>query len=582
MSEAYLARGEIRAALDTYQQVLKINRADIDAWIMCAALFGELGATEEAIRCCQEALRINEEESEVYVILAKLLIAKGECKKARTKLERALQIDPESADALLASAQCCYQLNEFESSIDAAKKVLRLVPDEIGALLSLGNSQMQIRDYKGAKKAFHQAVVIEQKNVFAIEQLGVCCHRLGELADAKKHLEAAVAGAVENATANVNLANLLQDMGQLQDSRACYEKALRTDAQNADAHYNLGLLEKRCGDYVSARDSFRRALAVNNAYLEAHWNLAFVLLTLGEYEAGFREYEWRLLHSKYEKLHLLAKPWEGEPVQGKRIIILDEQGNGDVIQFSRYLVTLADMGADVTFECRASLIPILSSLDSRITILPKKEKRGAPAGGSYHFVAYIMSLPFLLGFEQHGIPAKQSYLSVDAARVEKWKKIITLSKGPRIGVCWAGSAEHTNESIRSCAPESFSKLKVSPNFTLFSLYKAQSGVDKVSGLPDFIVDYTTEMDVDGAFLDTAAMMCSLDLVVTIDTSIAHLAGALGIPVWVLLSSSPDWRWGLQSEITAWYPGMRLFRQGEEENGWGGVFDRVKAELAAFS
>jgi len=333
------------------------------------------------------------------------------------------------------------------------------------------------------------------------------------------------------------------------------------------------------GRHDEALDSFERAIQIKPEYAQAHWNRSLVLLLKGRFEEGWQEYRWRRKTNlaAFAYPHKLDKPlWDGRPFAGKRLLVHYEQGLGDNLQFVRYLPMVKRLGGTVIFETPKSMYGLLHSFDG----IDELVQASSDAPPEVEFDAYIslMDLPGISGTTLDTIPAEVPYIHADPAKVESWRDRLA-GEGLKVGLVWAGRPTGPNEVLslqhRSCSLEHFAPLADVPGVVLYGLQKgpAAAQVHQLSG--QSVVANLGEQFED--FTDTAAAIENLDLVISIDTSVAHLAGAMGKPVWLLLKSDADWRWLLDRADSPWYPTMRLFRQ-EEWGDWDSVFERVAQEL----
>jgi hypothetical protein len=331
-----------------------------------------------------------------------------------------------------------------------------------------------------------------------------------------------------------------------------------------------------------ALTSFDRAVALKSDYADAYNNRGMARLLAGRYREGWADHEWRWQAKIFsgERPQIHAPAWKGEDINGRRILVFSEQGLGDVIQFVRYLPLLAERGARVTLLTRANLIRLLRPLSSKIEIVSSIEKQH-----SFDFQCALMSLPQRFGTDLASIPNRVPYLEPEQDRVERWKQFIGAA-GFRIGVAWqakigSSTAVRVHGQRRSFPLADLAPLGRLPGVRLISLQK-HHGLDQLMNLPDGMTVETLGDDFDSgpdAFMDTAAAMSNLDLIITADTSIAHLAGALERPAWVVLKYVPDWRWLLDRDDSPWYPTLRLFRQ-DSDGDWKRAIAKMERELRA--
>jgi hypothetical protein len=361
---------------------------------------------------------------------------------------------------------------------------------------------------------------------------------------------------------------VLKRSGHLHEAVAEYQEALAIDSEVAECHYNLGLALSDLGKLDEATTCLRRAIDLNWGYADAHFGLALTLLLKGEYPEGWREYEWRWQQEEHLRLkRKFDQPrWDGTPLDGKTILLHGEQGDGDSIQFIRYVKRVVEMGGRVLVECQPSLKTLFGCVERIETLIAKGEE--IP---EFDVHASLLSLPYILGTTLETIPANVPYLRA-SGRLEVEVPLDPHKRN--IGIVWAGSPRHRKDRERSTRLERFLELLSVPDIALYSLQLGdrrselrEAGSQQIVDLGDHLRDYSR----------TAAVLERLDLVITVDTSVAHLAGAMGKEVWVLLPHAPDFRWMLGRSDSPWYPTMKLFRQ-QEAGGWKGVFDQVRSAL----
>jgi hypothetical protein len=307
-------------------------------------------------------------------------------------------------------------------------------------------------------------------------------------------------------------------------------------------------------------------------------NRAIAALLTGDFATGWPDYEYRLDEKNGAKRKFIAhRPvWGGECIERKRLIVYEEQGLGDIIQFSRYLNRLSEMGADVTFLVRPSVHRLLRPFTTAVRLVEKQ-----PPGERFDVQCALLSLPGAFRTTVNTIPSDVPYLTAEEALVAKWRQQIGM-QGLKIGIAWQGNPAGRIDRGRSIPLRCFRPLLETPNVRLISLQKTH-GLEQLADLPAGMRVESLGEEFDSgpdAFIDTAAVMASLDLIVTSDTSVAHLAGALGRPVWVGLKWAPEWRWLLDRSDSPWYPTMKLFRQPKRED-WDSVFSDMTSDLAQF-
>ena len=354
----------------------------------------------------------------------------------------------------------------------------------------------------------------------------------------------------------------------------CFREALRIRRDFAEAYCNLGTSLIIQGDARGGEAAIEEALRIRPDFALAHVNRAAVWLRRGDFERGLPEFEWRRLGAANLPAQVQAPLWDGAASGDNSILLIAEHGIGDTLQFVRYAPLVRRHCGKVVLYCRKNLIPLLRQC-------PGIDRCASPdeALPRCDFQAPLMSLPLLLGTTLLTVPADVPYVHARRDLADTWRERFSRYSGFKIGIGWQGNPRYPTDDLRSIPVRHFRPLARVPRVALFSLQKG-AGADQLAGLgPDFpVVEFGGEFDAStGAFMDTAAVMYSLDLVITSDTAVAHLAGAMGIPVWVALCKSADWRWLEERDDSPWYPTMRLFRQAELGD-WGALFERMATEL----
>ena len=506
-----------------------------------------LGRTDEAIAAYDRVLTGQPDFAEALVNRGMALLHKDEKIKARNDFGRALELRPDYAEALVGLTRVHLDLHEFDSAESTIAAVLRTAPDNPAAKLIRCSIDQAIGRHRRAVDGLDDILARDPGNLAAHRLRGEALASLGRHAEAADALERAEELGASGYHFQIALANALTDSGRYGKARNAFGRAIALDRDNPTGHYLLGLLDLRLGDF-------------------AH---------------GWEGHEWRLKRSGFGAPDpALASPWRGERLHaGNRILLYGEQGIGDTIQFVRFVPELLETGASVTLLVQESLRNLVGSTFPNAEVIHALGMRS-----SFDFQASLMSLPHILQARNEArIPRQVPYVSIDADRVDKWRDRLG-PKGFRIGIAWQGNPRYPNDHNRSIPLSHFAPLAAIPGVRLISL-QAQHGLDQLDTLNDrFVIETLGEeltRNPDG-FREMAAIMQSLDLIVTSDSAPAHLAGALGLPTWIALATVPDWRWMHQRSNSPWYPTMRLFRQTSPSD-WNGLFAeiaRAVADLAA--
>ncbi len=454
--------------------------------------------------------------------------------------------------------------------------------DPVETLLRQAAGQHQAGRLAEAR-ASYQTILSQADNAIAEHYLGVLDMQEGRPADAEARMRSALAKRDDLPDFHNNLGLCLRAQDRLEEAIAAYRAALDRHPGYAPAWSNLGLDLHRLGHLDDALDAFNRTLALDANLAQARFSRALVLLARGDYARGWEEYEWRARCPEHAAgyrappIQGTPRPWRGEPLAGKRLLLLAEQGIGDTLQFIRYVRQLTDQGARVSlYVHRPHIVSLLRGVTGLVDIHAGGGTGGTPPPLPAHdYVCHLLSLPRLCGTRSLAdIPSRVPYLSVPEARRLPWRqRLADLPARMKIGIAWAGSPGNADDRNRSCPLTHFSALFDLPGIVWINL-QLGAGREQLTAVPNPILDWGDEQT---DYLETAALMSELDLILTVDTSIAHAAGALAVPVWVMLPRAPDFRWLLERDDSPWYPSARLFRQ-PRPGDWPSVMADIRAAL----
>ena len=447
-------------------------------------------------------------------------------------------------------------------------------PVQVGALVAEALKRHQAQDHEGAEQRYREALAADPKNFDATHLLGVLRRQRGDSAGAVALIRQAIALQPQAPLAHTHLGNALRDLDRNDEALAAYEAALAIDPNFADAIYNRGNLRLETLDTKAALVDFARAMEIDPQHMEAHLHASFVHLMTGDFKRGWPLYEWRWREESLARVKrdYGVPRWTGaEDVQGKRVFVYAEQGFGDTIQFARYVKLLAARGAFVVLEAPQALQGLFAKLEGVGELIASD----APIP-KIDFHCPLLSLPLAFKTDLKTIPAAPSYLHADPALVAAWAQRVPATKGKRIGFACSGRAAHKNDRNRTLKLADFMAV-ASPGQQFVCLQnEVRAGDQAWLRARSDVLHFGSEL---GSFSDTAALIQAMDLVVTVDTSVAHLAGALGKPTFVLLPYKPDWRWLLKRSDSPWYPSMRLFRQAKRGD-WHDALAGLRLALQA--
>ena len=485
-----------------------------------------------------------------------------------------LEGNPFHAEALHLLGVLAHQIGRHQVAIDYIQRAIRIRPTLAEAHYNLGIIQMAQGKPDVAAACYREALRLKPDYAEALNCLGIILKEQKNPQEAMACYRQALQLQPNLAPAHNNIGNLMMDQDRLEEATACYREALRINPNFFEAYNNLGNTLQRMGKQAEAVVSYDLAIRVKADYGEAHWNKSLALLVLGEFEEGWREYEWRWKSKTFKERSFRQPLWNGSPIPNGTILLHAEQGLGDTLQFIRYVPFVKERIGRVLFECPKALLKLLADFEGIDQLVPVGSSMP-----SFDVQAPLLSLPGLLGTNLSNIPVKIPYLSAQPSLVEHWRQELSAMPGFKIGIAWQGSAANLGDNRRSIPLTQFAPLARVPGVSLLSLQKG-IGTEQIGQVADqfTVVDLGDRLDeANGPFMDTAAVMKNLDLVVTADTATAHLAGALGVPVWIALAYMADWRWLLERSDSPWYPSVRLFRQ-QRAGDWSEIFERMAVEV----
>ena len=508
--------------------------------------------------------------AEAYGDLAILLYQVGRLGEAEEACRQVIEKQPASAEAHANLAAVLLAQGRYAAAEAAAQAALALQPDYAEAHNNLGNALERLERFEQAEASYRRALALRPDFALAHHNLGNVLERGRRWPEAEGCYRRAIELVPEFAEAYNNLGALLQQQSRWEEAIECYSQALRLRPGMAEAHNGLGVALQWDNRDAEALVCYEQALALNPEFPEAHYNRATLWLRRGNFEQGWQEYEWRRRLSDVPWRRFPQPLWDGAPLAGRTILLHAEMGLGDTVQFARYAPLVAERGGQVVLECQPGLAPLMESLGGVAQVVP--------AGAllpEFDVRLPLLSLPRVFGTTLVSIPREVPYLSAPAERIRFWRERIGAAPGLKVGLAWAGNPHSKTARKRFMPVANFAALAALPGVRLFSLQRGPQ-VAELDSLPPGCK--VTQLEEEGGeVIDTAAIILNLDLVIAVDTMVAHLAGALGKPVWVLLASSPEWRWMLGREDSPWYPTARLFRQtrlGE----WNDVMARVVEAL----
>jgi len=569
--------GRFEAAVELIRRAIALNPAIADYhYSLGNALRGE-GALDDAIAAYRQACRLKPDYFEAQINLGNALQEKKSFDEAITAYQQAVALKPEIAESHYNLGVALFDALRVDDSIAALRRALELKPEYAEAYNNLGIAFGDKGLHVEAIAAYEQAVRLKPDFAEAHNNLGIALGNKGLHDQAVVAFQRALQLNPRYVEAQINLGNALRDQGLVDQAISAYQQALRLGPGVAEGHYNLAVALHDKGQLEEAIAACRRALRIKPGYAQAHYTLSSLLLLKGDFERGWSEYEWRWKWKDFPSARReFSEPrWNGEDLSGRTILLYAEQGLGDTIQFVRYAPMVAARGGKIVLECQAQLLRLLQGLPGVERVLSKGE-----LPPRCDLQCPLLSLPGIFGTRVETIPAAIPYLTANADLSRRWAARVAANGAElKVGVVWAGGPRHTNDRNRSMPSSHLAPLAKVSGIKLFSLQKGEVASETSRAAEQMkLIDHTADLH---DFADTAALVTNLDLVIAVDTAVAHLAGALGKPVWVLLPYTPDWRWMLEREDSPWYPTMRLFRQ-KSWGDWGEVIDGVVEALHALS
>ena len=530
------------------------------------------GRLREAEKICSRLLKAAPQNFDALHLLGALKLQQDRIGEAYRLLRAAVTVNPRAAGAWSNLGQALHALKRAPEALECLDRARALAPDDAGILNQHANVLVTLGRAQDALAELQQVLARAPNHAEARLSSGVAHAMLGRPGEALADFDAVLRLAPGHPGVHYNRGVALMTLGRYAEAVEANDRAVALAPQHAAAWLNRGKAQMqldRCDDAIA---SYAKALALRKDYADAHFNMALALLTRGDYRRGFENYEWRWRRTGMPPQQSRGKPlWLGEyPIARKTALLHAEQGLGDTIQFVRYVPLIAAMGAKVIVEVPADLKPLMRRLDGAAAVVARGEP---PPPFDLH--CPLGSLPLALHTDVATVPAQIPYLAADQAKLAQWSARLAALPRPRVALSWSGNPSHDNDRNRSIALARLLPLVAGPA----SFVAVQRDVRAEDAAPlsraQRIVPLGGEL---ADFDDTAAVLALCDLVIAVDSAPAHLAGAMGRPLCVLLPFAPDWRWTRQGTTTPWYPTARLFRQ-TAPGDWDGVIARAAAELA---
>ena len=559
--------GDAAAAAALYRELATAHPEQAGLWAMLGDALRVSGDTAGGAAALAKAAGLAPEDTDIAVEWALALVESGDAAGALGALAGRELALAESARGQAVLALAYRKAGRPVDAVTRYRRLLALEPDDSDARILLGVCLQESGDLNGAIGQYTAALAQDPASVDALTNLGLAWETQGDLDAA--HAALTKAGAMEpnDPTTQCALGSVLQKRGDAEAAAACFERAVAAAPEDANAWSNLGNARQdqlRLDEALAAHD---RAVALAPDDPEVRWNRAVTLLSAGDFATGFAEYEWRAKTAKHAPPTHESPLWDGRDPTGTRLLMLAEQGFGDAIQFVRYAPALQRRGAQIVIQCHPKLAPLFETLESAPTVVAT----GSPLPPVDAHIP-LMSLPHLLEAAPESVPADIPYLRPPA----ETRTPPPADGRPRVGLCWTGNPDHPDNAHRSVPFSQLAPLLSRADIDWRSLQFGRGSHDARGRLPE---DAAWTACLAG-FGNTAAAVASCDLVISVDTATAHLAGALGRPVWLLLKFAPDWRWMVGRDDSPWYPTARLFRQAAPGD-WSGPLVRLESALESW-
>ena len=605
LGEVCRAAGLYDEAVSACRRAIELNPNNASAHSNLGGAYRALGLPEEAMACYRRAIELQPDFAQAHYNLGVLLAETGNLDAAADVYRRALDLKPDHAEACYNLGIVLSQQQHFDEAIRSFRRTLELAPGFPAAHNHLGMALAGRRQWDQAIASYQRAIQLQPEFPEAWNNLGIALRFRGEwdeamakyrralqikpdfpeaynnlgealaegerLDEAISALGAALKLKPDYARAHQNLGNVFTDAGQFDAAAHSYRQAIEFEPESAETHKNLGHVLRYQRQFEAAEAAYRRALELQPDFGEARFGQAQQRLLLGDFEHGWPLYESRWDAFSSERRTFPQPAWDGEAFQDQRLLIHSEQGLGDAVQFVRYASLAAERGGELLVECPRNLAELFRGVEGVREVIAAGD-----ALPPFDLHLPMLSLPLVLRTTLETIPQNAPYLRADSERTEAWRvRLSGRQQGLRVGLAWQGNRKTILLRKRDVALRTLLPLWGVKGVEFISL-QIGPGAQQIQELPGAIEIIDPTADIHD-FADTAALMMNLDLIISVDTAVAHLAGALGRPVWTLISFVPDWRWGLEGEDTPWYPTMRLFRQPVSDD-WDAVIQRVAGEL----
>lgn len=567
---SYYKNLEFGEAEKLLSQIICEHPADYDVLNFLGIINLNLKNYDSAIIYFKEVVNLNSFHKSAYYNLGYCLQELENYEEALQYYYTAISLDAEYLDAIINCGVIFLNQHNLQEAESYFNYCLSINPHCHEALNNLGNLSMQNEKYDDAAAYYSSAAEADPDNPLYLCNLGKAYEQLNRTEEAISCFEKTLMVEKQNSDACLALGNIYLQQGKNEQAKFYFDQSGDKSTLAAAELTNKGVEKLSAGEIKQAIAYFDQAIYLNPEVPEIHYNKSHALLLTAQYDEGLREYEWRLKRNEFKDIKLKCPLNKDHSIINKRILILDEQGIGDTIQFLRLISLLKARGAYTIFCCKDSVLDLLNAHQGIDEIIPMSQGIDKI---KYDYDIFLMSLAHFCHLDEKKIPQNIPYIFPQKNKLEKWQSIIPVSSKFKVGLVWAGNPNHTGDTKRSCSLPDLSPLFEISEAEFYSLQKGEA----VNQIEKFKSSLFNLDSYNHSFSDVCAAINYLDLVITVDTSIAHLAGAMGKETWLMIPFLPDWRWMLNRNDTPWYPGMKLFRQ-TSAGDWRNVIAEVKKNL----
>ena len=567
--------GLLEQARGIYEEVLKLNPTHFDALLLSGTVSAQTKQLDKALKLFNDASKVDPTNAYVYNNRGNVLKELKRLEEALSSYDKAIELKSGYADAYYNRGVVLQELNRLGEALSSYDKAVESKSDFVEAYNNRGNVFKKLRLLDEALSSYDKAIELKSNFAETYNDRGAVLRELKRLDEAIASYDRAIELKSNYCEAYYNRGNTLKELNRFDEALDSYDRAIELKHDYAEAYSNRGIVFHERKQFETAISSYDRAIELKSDYAQPYWNKSLTLLLNGDFDLGWQLYEWRWKQEEMARnTRDFKEPlWLGlENIANKTLLLHAEQGLGDTLQFSRYTKLVADLGALVILEVQKPLAELLQNLEGVSQFVVK----GCTLP-EFDFHCPLMSLPLAFKTTQASIPKPSPHLVAKASTCEAWAQRLGPKGKPRVGLVWSGNTKHKNDQNRSLTLQELLP-HLSRNCDYVSLQKEVRAVDKEALKGSGIRHYGEELK---DFSQTAALCELMDLVISVDTSVAHLAGALNKPTWILLPYVPDWRWLLNREDSPWYSSVKLYRQNENR-AWEEVLSKVAIDLQDFT